>query len=86
MCLKLLMLGEITEIVNGSIRSVNGPQPRRHRHRLPAQTPDSVMCNPVIFQRLTRNPGTRFSLSQFSPDCVSLTAQPPPVDPSPQGE
>jgi hypothetical protein len=24
MCLKLLMLGEITEIVNGSIRSVNG--------------------------------------------------------------
>ena len=26
MCLKLLMLGEITEIVNGSIRSVNGPK------------------------------------------------------------
>jgi hypothetical protein len=26
MCLKLLMLGEITEIVNGSIRSVNGRQ------------------------------------------------------------
>jgi hypothetical protein len=24
MCLKLLMLGEITEIVNGSIRPVNG--------------------------------------------------------------
>jgi hypothetical protein len=27
MCLKLLMLGEITEIVNGSIRSVNYPKP-----------------------------------------------------------
>ena len=26
MCLKLLMLGEITEIVNGSIRSVNSPE------------------------------------------------------------
>jgi hypothetical protein len=40
MCLKLLMLGEITEIVNGSIRSVNGRDPQRHRYQLPAQTLD----------------------------------------------
>jgi hypothetical protein len=56
MCLKLLMLGEITEIVNGSIRSVNCQnfQPRqKHADLFSNRELDRVISKTLVVSAIT---------------------------------